>query len=74
MTLDLPGLEQALALIASATLKRLRRARGFASPSHYPLFPRGLVLQAFVDLVPRFIAERTRDRQGRALAERPRGL
>ncbi len=66
-TLDLPGLEQALALIASGDRKaESERARLAQALSPVSARPR---LEAFVDLVPRFIAERTRDRRGRALAD-----
>ena len=66
-TLDLPGLEQSLVLIAAGDRKaEIERARLAQSLSPVSARPR---LEAFVDLVPRFIAERTRDRHGRALAD-----
>lgn len=65
--LDLPGLEQSLALIAAGDRKAEgERARLAQSLSPVSARPR---LEAFVDLVPRFIAERTRGAQGRALAQ-----
>jgi len=65
--LDLPGLEAALALIASGDRRAdAERARLVQALSPIAARPR---LEAFVDLVPRFIAERTRNREGRDLAE-----
>ncbi|MBO9582359.1 MAG: AAA family ATPase [Sphingobium sp.] len=67
--LDLPGLEQALVLIAAGDRRAEgERARLAQSLSPVSARPR---LEAFVDLVPRFIAQRTRGAEGRALA---RGL
>lgn len=66
-TLDLPGLEQALVLIAAGDRRaESERARLAQSLSPVSARPR---LEAFVDLVPRFIAERARTREGRALAQ-----
>ncbi len=63
--LDLPGLEAALALIARGDQRADgERARLMQALSPVGARPR---LEAFVDLVPRFIAERTRGQQGRAL-------
>jgi DNA polymerase III subunit delta' len=64
--LDLPGLEAALETVVSgARDAAAERARLVQALSPVAARPR---LEAFVDLVPRFIAARTRDRQGRALA------
>jgi DNA polymerase-3 subunit delta' len=65
--LDLPGLEQSLVLIASGDRRAEgERARLAQSLSPVSARPR---LEAFVDLVPRFIADRTRGASGRALAD-----
>ncbi|MBO9671501.1 MAG: AAA family ATPase [Sphingobium sp.] len=64
--LDLPALEQALVLIAAGDRRAEgERARLAQSLSPVSARPR---LEAFVDLVPRFIAQRTRGAEGRALA------
>ncbi|MBO9575292.1 MAG: DNA polymerase III subunit delta' [Sphingobium sp.] len=64
--LDLPGLEQALDLIASGDRRSdAERARLVQALSPVAARPR---LEAFVDLVPRFIASRTREADGRALS------
>jgi len=66
-TLDLPALEQALVLIAAGDRRAEgERARLAQSLSPVSARPR---LEAFVDLVPRFIAQRTRGAEGRALAQ-----
>jgi len=63
--LDLPGLEAALVAIASGD----RRVEGERARLVQALSPIGARprLEAFVDLVPRFIADRTRGREARAL-------
>lgn len=64
--LDLPGLEAALALIASGDRRAdAERARLVQALSPIGARPR---LEAFVNLVPRFIAARTREREGGSLA------
>jgi DNA polymerase-3 subunit delta' len=64
--LDLPGLEAALETIASgARGAAAERARLVQALSPVAARPR---LEAFVDLVPRFIAARTREQDGKALA------
>jgi len=64
--LDLPGLERALDLIAQGDrTAAAERARLVQALSPIGARPR---LEAFVDLVPRFIAARTRDATGRARA------
>ena len=63
--LDLPGLEQALDIIASGDRRgEAERARLVQALSPVAARPR---LEAFVDLVPRFISQRTRMAEGRAL-------
>ena len=64
--LDLPGLEQALDIIASGDRRAdAERARLVQALSPIGARPR---LEAFVDLVPRFISRRTRHADGRALS------
>ena len=64
--LDLPGMEHALDIIASGDRRGdAERARLVQALSPVAARPR---LEAFVDLVPRFIAQRTRTADGRALA------
>ncbi len=65
-TLDLPAMEETLNLVAAgdkgADAARARLAQALSSVSARPR------LEAFVNLVPRFIADRTRSREGAALA------
>ena len=64
--LDLPGLERALeAILENDRTAASERARLVQALSPIAARPR---LEAFVDLVPRFIAARTRNATGRALS------
>lgn len=64
--LDLPGLERALeAILENDRAAASERARLVQALSPIAARPR---LEAFVDLVPRFIAARTRNATGRALS------
>lgn len=66
--LDLPALEQSLALIArGGRPAEAERAKLMAALSSVSARPR---LEAFVDLVPRFIARQSRAANGPALGQR----